>query len=35
MNMRKNIKENNKVVLDVVKTVETEYQVVMFRESKK
>lgn len=35
MNMRKNIKENNKVVLDVVKTVEIEYQVVMFRESKK
>lgn len=31
--MRKNIKANNKVVIDVVKTVETEYQVMMFRES--
>lgn len=33
--MRKNIKANKKVVIDVVKTVETEYQVMMFRESQK
>lgn len=44
MNMSKDIKESNKVVIDVVKIVETdvkievlymEYQVVMFRETQK